>query len=135
VSDRFELTGWVSDERLDDLYGQCVATVSPSTYEGYGLPVAESLVRGLPTIASDIPPHREIAGHAALYFAPGDSAALAELLTKVATSPTLRAEMAQKAAERYEQLTKSGLTWAQAILGMLSPTGGKPPARTTQVAA
>jgi glycosyltransferase involved in cell wall biosynthesis len=62
--------GWLEDDCLRELYARCLASLSPSTYEGYGLPLAESLSYGLPAVASDIPPHREVAGEAALYFEP-----------------------------------------------------------------
>ena len=62
------IRGWIDEDTLEHLYGGALATVNPSTYEGYGLPVAESLAHGVPTIASDIPPHREIADGAALFF-------------------------------------------------------------------
>ena len=45
-----QLAGALPDSRLDELYAKCRFTVYPSLYEGYGLPVAESLVRGRPCI-------------------------------------------------------------------------------------
>ena len=46
------LTG-VDDEQLSELYRQCMFTVYPSLYEGWGLPVAESLAFGKPCICSN----------------------------------------------------------------------------------
>src|SRR4029077_8035733 len=102
-------------EQLRDLYDRCVGTINPSTYEGYGLPVAESLASGLPTIASDIPPHREIAADAAVYFDPGDADGLAAALFKVVTDSALRDDLARRAIERARDLSESGTTWAEAI--------------------
>jgi alpha-1,3-rhamnosyl/mannosyltransferase len=93
------LEGWVEDERLEKLYAGAIAAVCPSRYEGYGLAVAESIARGLPTIASDIPSHREIAGEAALFFPPGDDEALAECMLQVST-PELRRPLAASALRR-----------------------------------
>ena len=42
----------VSDSFLKQLYNSCLLTVYPSLYEGWGLPVAESLVEGKICIAS-----------------------------------------------------------------------------------
>ena len=39
----------------------CAAVLSPSHAEGFGLPLLEGIATGVPTIASDIPSHREIA--------------------------------------------------------------------------
>lgn len=45
----------VSDAELAVLYRACRFTVYPSYYEGWGLPVVESLAYGKPCIASDAP--------------------------------------------------------------------------------
>ncbi|MGH7237975.1 MAG: glycosyltransferase family 4 protein, partial [Candidatus Saccharimonadales bacterium] len=42
-----------SDEELSWLYAHCLFTVYPSFYEGWGLPIAESLSRGIPPICSN----------------------------------------------------------------------------------
>jgi glycosyltransferase involved in cell wall biosynthesis len=115
VADRFRMTGWVEDEELERLYASCAGTVNPSTYEGYGLPVAESLSRGLPTIVSDIPPHREIASDAALYFEPGDASELARALQRLAADPELRRALAGRAAQRSAELAGAGKGWGELI--------------------
>jgi O-antigen biosynthesis alpha-1,2-mannosyltransferase len=127
VDHRFELMGWIPEEQLRDLYGSCAGTINPSTYEGYGLPVAESLADGLPTIASDIPPHREVAGDAALYFEPGDADALAGLLTRIAADTELREALARRALERSRQLAVGGDDWAQALFGPITTFGQTAP--------
>lgn len=124
VGDRFHLTGWIDDEGLERLYATCAGTVNPSTYEGYGLPVAESMARGLPTIASDIPPHREVAGEAALYFEPGDSAELARTLRRLAGDAELRSRMGELAHARSEELSRSGAGWGEQIASVASEALG-----------
>lgn len=115
LDEQVEMTGWISDDDLDRLRRDAAATISPSRYEGYGLSVAESLAAGLPTIASDIPPHREIAGDAALYFTAGDAAALAALMTNVAENPDLRIELSRRALQRHLHLVQRDRPWAVAI--------------------
>jgi glycosyltransferase involved in cell wall biosynthesis len=51
----------VDDRDLDWFYRNCVLTLYPSLYEGWGLPVAESLSYGKMCIASDRTATREIA--------------------------------------------------------------------------
>jgi hypothetical protein len=60
--------GYVSEANLEWLYLNCRAVVQASSYEGYGLPVTEALMRGGMVICSDIPAFREVAGNAAKYF-------------------------------------------------------------------
>lgn len=49
----------VSDGELAGLYGAADAYASFSRWEGYNLGIGQALAMGLPTIASDIPAHRE----------------------------------------------------------------------------
>jgi len=114
VEDRVTFAGWLEDGRLRALYERCLATVNPSSYEGYGLPVAESLSYGLPTIASEIPPHQEVAGDAALYFAPGDAQGLSQAMLRL-SDPALRASLAAGALDRSRELAGLGPKWADLI--------------------
>lgn len=50
VSNRIEWISDVDDERLAELYRGAVATVMPSTDEGFGLPALESVACGTPVI-------------------------------------------------------------------------------------
>ena len=58
--------------------------VSPSHYEGFGIPPLEAMYLGTPAIISDIPTHREVyQGTPAIFFRCGDSNDLAEKLTHI----------------------------------------------------
>ncbi len=115
LAGKVHLRGWMPDDELEQLYATAIATVHPSHHEGYGLPVGESLARGKATVASGIPPHREIAGDAALLFDPGDAAALADALVRVSSDAELRADLARRALARSQALTAARPTWADAI--------------------
>jgi glycosyltransferase involved in cell wall biosynthesis len=126
VSSHLTFAGWKDDSELEELYRGVAGTVNPSTYEGYGLSVAESLARGLPTIASDIPSHREIADDCALLVRPGDAEALAEAISGVLSDPELRERLGARGHERSERLAEIGPSWGEAILGAVgSATGGR----------
>jgi alpha-1,2-rhamnosyltransferase len=70
----------VTDDELDYCYRQSTAMLTTSFAEGFNLPIVESLSRGTPVLAADIPTHREVAGPFAAFFPPHDPEALAELL-------------------------------------------------------
>lgn len=111
-----QFMGWVSDETLADLYRSCTVAVHASTYEGYGLPLAEGLSYGAPTIASEIPAHLEVAGPAAVYFPAGDAAALATEIRRVLGSETIRLELSQKALARSHELATLRPTWRDVLV-------------------
>ncbi len=62
----------ITDHRLNMLYNFADVFVFPSTYEGYGLPIMESLSCGTPVICSDIPVFREIYKDNVRYFPVGN---------------------------------------------------------------
>jgi glycosyltransferase involved in cell wall biosynthesis len=77
--------------------------LSCSTYESFGLATVETLGRGIPVVASDIPAHREIAdilGTRALALAPLDAAAMADAILAATPDPQaperVRAEFAHE---------------------------------------
>ncbi|MFO1077697.1 MAG: glycosyltransferase [Planctomycetota bacterium] len=75
---------YVDEDEKRRLLRTCRAVVACSLYEGYGLPVLEALAHGAPLVCSDLPPHREIAGAAALFVDPTDVAAIADALLAAA---------------------------------------------------
>lgn len=111
VGDRFEMLGWVEEAELKALYRRAAGSINPSEYEGYGLTVTESLAAGLPTLASDIPPHRETAGEAGLYFQPSDTEQLAALMLEIAGDSARREEQGRLALQRHEELSRADSPW------------------------
>ena len=60
-------TGRLENQELLGLYRAAHAFVSPSVYEGFGLPPLEAMACGCPCLISDIPAHREVCGVAPTY--------------------------------------------------------------------
>ena len=77
--------------RMPFAYRAADLFIGPSREEeGFGLPVVEALATGLPTLLSDTPTHREIAGDAAWYFPEGSPEGLAAALPPLSGSEARR---------------------------------------------
>jgi glycosyltransferase involved in cell wall biosynthesis len=70
----------VSDVNLRLLYAGATVTVYPSLYEGFGLPVLESMACGTPVICSNTTSLPEVGGDAAVYIDPLDNQSLFDAL-------------------------------------------------------
>lgn len=65
---RIRVLSNVSDEELMSLYNLATATFYPSKYEGFGLPVLESMACGTPVVTSFNSSLPEVGGDAAIYI-------------------------------------------------------------------
>lgn len=83
----------VFDEALAHLYHAAGVLVTPSHYEGFGLPALEALTCGCPIIVSKRGSLPEIAGEAGLLLEANDVSAWAEAIGRVLTESTLRQTM------------------------------------------
>jgi len=89
---------------MEALIGHARALLMPSLAEGFGLPVAEAMTLGTPSVISTVPALLETAAGAALVVDPRDVAALAEAINSVSTDDRLYAQLAKRgkdAASRF----------------------------------
>src|SRR5437016_2842913 len=76
------------------------AVVFPSLYEGFGLPVLESMVLGTPVVTSRESSLPEIAGDAALLVDPYDADDIARGITTITNDADLRIELSRRGREQ-----------------------------------
>lgn len=76
-------TGFLSEEKLNALYDGARGFIHLSEAEGFNIPLAQALVKGLPCAVSDIPVHHEIAGDRAVYVDINSSTSLAAMWGKM----------------------------------------------------
>jgi glycosyltransferase involved in cell wall biosynthesis len=105
LRESIQVTGWVSREELYSLYARARAFVYPSTFEGFGMPVLEAMAAGIPVACSDIPPLREVAEDAALFFDPLDEDGIASAIERLMSDETLRERLARSGSERARPFT------------------------------
>ena len=105
LRDDVDIPGWMPREDLYGYYARAHAFVYPSTFEGFGMPVLEALAAGIPTACADIPPLREVAGDAALFFDPLEEDAIVRALDRICTNDELRRKLSQVGPERARSFT------------------------------
>jgi glycosyltransferase involved in cell wall biosynthesis len=110
-----ELRGYVGDAELDALLRGASAMVHPSRHEGFGLVLLEAMARDTPVVAADATALPETGGDAALYFAPGDPAALADVLRGLLDDPALRRDLTERGRVRA-----AAHTWQRTALETLA---------------
>lgn len=81
--------GYVPDEELPWWYRAATAFAYPSLLEGFGLPVAEAMACGTPTVTSSVSSLPEVADDAALLVDPTSADALASALLRLLTDADL----------------------------------------------
>lgn len=99
------LLGHLPEAELWAVLAGAAVLCCPSGAEGFGLPPLEGLALGVPVVASDIAPHREVLGDAALFAAPGDAPALAQALSRALEDGALAGELRRRGPERAASFT------------------------------
>jgi len=105
LQDSVRITGWVPREELYSLYARARAFVYPSTFEGFRMPVLEAMAAGIPVACSDIPPLREVAADAALFFDPLNEDDIASGIERVMSDASLQERLTTAGRERARPFT------------------------------
>jgi glycosyltransferase involved in cell wall biosynthesis len=83
LAPQVSFAGYVDETSLIKEYCSCRAIVYPSLYEGFGLPVLESLTTETPVLTSRGTAMEEIAGNCCVLFDPADPRDIAEKVLSV----------------------------------------------------
>jgi len=95
----------VSDAALAALYRGAECLLFPSRYEGFGLPVLEAMACGAPVVAANTTSIPEVAGNAALLFAPDDVEGMANAVRRLQTDTELRRRLIDAGRSRAAAFT------------------------------
>ncbi len=87
LESRVVVTPFVSRADLVALYHSADLFVYPSRYEGFGMPPAQALAVGVPIVASDIPPIREVVQDYGVLIDAGSIDAWVEAIGRVLDTP------------------------------------------------
>lgn len=91
----------IDDRQLAWLYKHCLFTIFPSFYEGWGMPIAESLIYGKLCLSSNTSSMKEIGGDLVDYFSPYDTRQILEKILE-ANNEDYRARRENQITEQYK---------------------------------
>jgi glycosyltransferase involved in cell wall biosynthesis len=111
LQERVRFIEYVSDAELEGLWRLAACAAFPTLGEGFGLPVLEAMIRGVPVACSDLPVLREVAGDVPHYFAPRDAAAAARAIEAAWSDPV---------ADPAGRERASAFSWEAAARGTLA---------------
>lgn len=100
LGEQVQFIGYVREEELYSLYKLAHAVVFPTQYEGWGFPLTESFIAGVPIACSNVTTLPEQAGDAAILFDPNDRTSMCTALAEVWFDERLRNELIEKGKKR-----------------------------------
>jgi glycosyltransferase involved in cell wall biosynthesis len=103
TAERIIFQGHVDDSELGGLYKNALAFVSPSFYEGFGLPHLESMSLGCPVIGSKTGSLPEIIGDSGILVDPQNIEEISQAMQQVATDGDLRDALSKKATKKAQE--------------------------------
>lgn len=105
LTDRVRFLGYVQHDDVPLLYSGARASLFPSLYEGFGLPVVEAMACGVPLATSDRTSMPEIGADAAEYFDPEQEDSIASAIDRVHLDEPRRRELITKGLARAKEFT------------------------------
>lgn len=95
LRERVTILSGIEDVELQALYRDSLFTIYPSFYEGWGLPVTESLCYGKVPLVADNSSLPEAGGSLAVYYKTGSTVAMTAMLERLIFDVGFRAEREQ----------------------------------------
>lgn len=99
-AERLTVISQVAPAELDTIYRHAFAALVPSWEEGFGLPVLEAMVYGVPVITSNCSGCAEVGGDGAILVDPNEPAASTEALAQLLSDAIYRNNRATAARNR-----------------------------------
>jgi len=110
------LTGWITDEDAACLLNTAEVFIFPSLYEGFGIPVLESMACGCPCVLSDRGSLPEAGGEAAIYINPAQPEEIARATGKILSDSGFKHKLSEAGRERVRNFSwqkHALLVWQQ----------------------
>ncbi|WP_305987526.1 glycosyltransferase [Roseibium sp. MMSF_3544] len=113
-SQHLQVLSGADDHQVNTSLGAARAYVSAAHVEGWGMPIAESLLFGTPVLVTDVAAHREVSQGIGSFFPVDDESAFEELVLKLFSESFLESEIFRtrnfvswRWDEHFEKLNKN----------------------------
>lgn len=93
LSEEVYFPGFIDTADKTIIYKMAEVFVFPSFYEGFGIPILEAMSQGIPVLASDISPHREVGVDDDIYFDPRSIDNLSDMLYNICVDKKKREKL------------------------------------------
>lgn len=107
--------GFIDTIDKTTVYKMAKVFVFPSFYEGFGIPILEAMSQGVPVLASDIPPHREVGIDEDIYFNPNSIDNLSDMLYNICVDKEKRESLIE-----HGLIKKDFFSWKDSAQKMLN---------------
>lgn len=94
-----------SDDELAAYYKNAIAFIFPSQYEGFGIPVVESMACGCPVVLTNASSFPEVAAQAGVFFEPNDAESLVKALQNITFNQEYRSKILSLTAAQIENFS------------------------------
>jgi len=117
LQDMVSFTGRLTTEELVSHYSAAEVAITPSVYEGFGLPVAEAMACEVPVIATRAGALPEVVGEGetGILVPPQDPHALASAIKRLLADESMRRRMGSEGRRRVQK----HFSWPEAASKML----------------
>ncbi|MDO8669224.1 MAG: glycosyltransferase family 1 protein [Candidatus Buchananbacteria bacterium] len=99
------LPGYIDEDDLPAVMKMAEIFLFPTLYEGFGLPILQAMALGTPVVASDIEPHKSVAGQAAALADPKNPENIAQQINKIIKDREFKDELKVRGLKRAAEFS------------------------------
>ncbi|MFB6344810.1 MAG: glycosyltransferase family 4 protein [bacterium] len=100
IESSVEFFSEITHERMVELYASASLAVSPSLYEGFGLPAGEAMACGVPLVSTSGGALPEVVGDSGVIVPPANPSALAHAIGNLLLNPNKRKTLGRRGRQR-----------------------------------
>jgi len=96
---------YIQHEDLPKLYSGAELFLSPSLYEGFGLPLVEAMACGCAVVTSNVSSMPEVVGNSGVLVDPKNSISISKAIEKILCNNNLKKHLREKAEARAKKFS------------------------------